>query len=61
MNKGCHCLDLWALELIFFILVVGTLPLPFLLERTTFFAIPGFFYVVRFLVVYRSDTSKFLR
>ncbi len=26
-NKGCHCLDCWHLELILFLLVVGTIPL----------------------------------
>ena len=58
-NKGCHCLDCWALEFVFFLLVVFTIPL--VIVSPGLIAIPIVIYLIRFAVICCTDTSKFLR
>ena len=57
-NKGCHCLDCWALEFAFFLLVAGTIPL--VLVDIALIAIPIVIYFLRLIVLCCTDTSKFL-
>ena len=57
-NKGCHCLDCWALELVFFLLVLFTIPL--VIVSPALIAIPIVIYFIRFIVICCTDTRKFL-
>lgn len=58
-NKGCHCLDCWQTELILSIVFLATIPLA-ILVATYLIAIPIIIYLIRMVVLCRTDTRKFL-